>query len=77
MVFIFPARLLTGWALGRALRQDTPRHRAIRWLGRLTILPVALLYAVFVYFMIYLTWNGASSLLEQHAFMVPAPLMSF
>jgi hypothetical protein len=29
-----------------------------------------------VYFTPYLSWNGAMSLLEQHAFLVPAPLMA-
>jgi hypothetical protein len=76
VAFIFPARLLTGWAMSRALRHEQPRHFITRWLGRLAILPVAVVYTLFVYFMPYMTWNGATSLLEQHAFLVPAPLMA-
>jgi hypothetical protein len=76
VAFIFPARLLTGWAMSRALRHEQPRHFITRWLGRLAILPVAVIYALFVYLMPYMTWNGATSLLEQHAFLVPAPLMA-
>jgi hypothetical protein len=75
VVFMLPARLLTGWAMSRSLRRTGRRHALIVWLARATILPVALLYAVFVYFMPYLTWNGASSLLEQHAFLVPTPAL--
>lgn len=76
VLFIFPARLFTGWALSRAQRRETPRHWFPRWLARLGILPVALLYVLVVYFTPYLSWNGVLSLLEQHAFLVPAPLMA-
>lgn len=76
VAFIFPARLLTGWAMSRALRHEQPRNFFSRWLGRLAILPVAAVYALFVYLMPFVTWNGATSLLEQHAFLVPAPMMA-
>jgi len=76
VAFIFPARLLTGWAMGRALRRETPRHFVFRWAGRLAALPVAGVYVLFVYLTQYFSWNGAMSLLEQHAFLVPAPLMA-
>ena len=75
VAFIFPARLLTGWAMSRALRHEQPRHFIFRWMGRLAGLPVAGIYVLFVYITQYLSWNGAWSLLEQHAFLVPAPLM--
>ncbi len=76
VIFIFPARVLTGWAMSRATRREQPRHWFPRWVARLGIVPVALAYTVFVYFTPYLSWNGAWSLLEQHAFLVPAPLMA-
>lgn len=76
VAFIFPARILTGWATSRALRREKDRHWTARWLGRLAILPVALAYVLVVYITPYLSWNGARSLLEQHAFLVPAPLMA-
>lgn len=76
VVFIFPARILTGWAIARALRRDQPRHVLVRWLGRLAILPVVLAYVLIVYATPYISWNGARALLEQHAFLVPAPLMA-
>lgn len=76
VLFIFPARLLTGWAVSRAQRRETPCHWLPRWLARFGIVPVALLYVIVVYFTPYLTWNGIFSLLEQHAFLVPAPLMA-
>lgn len=76
VVFIFPARLLTGWAVGRALRREQPRHWFFRWTSRLALIPVVFFYVLFVYLTQYLSWNGSLSLLEQHAFMVPAPLMN-
>ncbi len=76
VIFIFPARILTGWAMNRALRQEQPRHWFPRWLARLGILPIGLAYVLVVYLTPYLSWNGALSLLEQHAFLVPAPLMA-
>jgi len=76
VAFIFPARVLTGWATHRALRRVKDRHWTARWTGRLAILPVAVVYALVVYLTPFLSWNGARSLLEQHAFLVPAPLMA-
>ncbi len=76
VAFIFPARLLVGWAVSRARRRGAPRHGFFRWSGRLAIVPVVLVYVLVVYLTQYLSWEGTRSLLEQHAFMVPAPLTS-
>ncbi|MBB5035322.1 DUF4013 domain-containing protein [Prosthecobacter vanneervenii] len=76
VIFIFPARVLTGWAMSRATRREEPRHWFARWTARLGMVPVAVFYTLVVYFTPYLSWNGAWSLLEQHAFLVPAPLMA-
>lgn len=76
VVFIFPARILAGWAYGRALRRETPRHGLLRWTTRLGLIPIVLVYVLIVYLSQYLSWNGARGLLEQHAFLVPAPWAS-
>jgi hypothetical protein len=76
VAFIFPARLLTGWAMGRALKRELPRHFIFRWWARLGVIPVAGLYVMIVYLTQYLSWHGAFSLIEQHAFLVPSPLLS-
>jgi hypothetical protein len=73
IAFIFPARLLTGWAAARAARRPTPRHWFFRWTGRLPLLPAALFYVLIVFFTQYTSWNGVWSLYEQHAFLVPVP----
>ena len=62
---------------GRALlvRDEADRHWVFRWLGRLAAIPVVIAYVIFVWATQYLSWHGSLSLLEQHAFLVPAPLM--
>jgi hypothetical protein len=75
VVFIFPARLLTGWAVGRARRRDEPRHFVFRWAARLAAFPVVGIYALITFFSQYLLWYGAFSIYEQHAFLVPVPFL--
>jgi hypothetical protein len=73
IAFIFPARLLTGWAMGRAARRRAPRHWFFRWTGRLPFVPAAAFYVLIVFFTQYTSWHGVWSLYEQHAFLVPVP----
>lgn len=75
VLFILPARLLQGWALSRAERRALPRSRVSQWAARLAALPVVALYVFIVWFSQYLSWHGTLGLLEQHAFLVPAPLL--
>ena len=77
VIFIFPARLLTGWAVHRANRREQPRHWFFRLASRLALVPVLFFYVLVVYLTQYLAWNGSLSLFEQHAFMAPAPLISY
>jgi hypothetical protein len=74
--FMFPARLLTGWALGRARHRDRPRHWFFRWTGRLSMIPVAGFYVLIVFLSQYISWHGVWSLYEQHAFLLPVPFFS-
>jgi hypothetical protein len=75
VAFIFPARVLTGWAVGRARKREKPRFFLFRWMSRLAALPVVGMYVLIVYLTQYLSWYGSWSLLEQHAFMLPAPFL--
>jgi hypothetical protein len=76
IVFMFPARLLMGWALGRARHRETPRNWFFRWTGRLSMVPVAAFYVLIVFFTQYISWHGVWSLYEQHAFLLPVPFFS-
>ena len=75
VVSIFPARLLTGWAMARSNDRRARRPWWTRWVGRLAMVPVVLFYVLLVYFTQYLSWYGVWSLYEQHAFLVPAPFL--
>jgi hypothetical protein len=75
VVFLFPARLLAGWAYARGRRREKPRLWLSVWLGRLGMLPVAITYAIFVWLSQYLLWYGVFSLYHQHAFLLPAPFV--
>jgi hypothetical protein len=76
VIFLAPARLLTGWAYARSGRRDSPRHWIFRLLGRVAITAVALLYVVVVFLAQYTSWEGAGSLYEQHAFLLPVPFIN-
>jgi hypothetical protein len=73
VVFIYPARLLTGWALARAKRRQEPRFFLVRYLARIAELPVVLFYVLVLFFTQYVSWSGAWTLLEQPPFLLPAP----
>jgi len=75
VMFIYPARLLAGWAFGRAARREKPRNWFFRWTGRLAMLPIALIDVVVVYFSQCTSWDGIYSLYEQHPFLLPAPFL--
>jgi hypothetical protein len=76
VVFIFPSRMLTGWAYARAVRRHQPRHWFFRWTIRLAMLPIAAIYVLFVFLAQYTAWEGILSLYEQHAFLLPVPFIS-
>jgi hypothetical protein len=75
LVFMFPARVLTGWAYSRSLRRDPPCHWFFRWTGRIAALPVVAIYVLIVFLSQYTAWRGVWSLYEQHAFLVPVPFL--
>ena len=79
VAFIFPARLITGWAVGRARKSNEIQvspFRVVSWLGAATLtVPVVGLYTLIVFFTRYTSWYGVWSSFEQHAFLVPVPFL--
>lgn len=76
VTFMLPARWISGWAYGRALRREQPRWWGTRIVTRLALVPVVAFYVLLVFFSQYTSWQGAGSLLEQHAFLLPVPFLS-
>jgi hypothetical protein len=52
---------------------SVPRHWIFRVFGRMAIVVAALFYVLVVFLAQYTSWGGASSLYEQHAFLLPVP----
>ncbi|MCA9142100.1 MAG: DUF4013 domain-containing protein [Planctomycetaceae bacterium] len=75
VIFILPARIITGWALARAEKREQPRYFLFRWGARLGSLPLVLFYAFIAFFTQFLSWYGSYSLFEQHAFLTPVPFL--
>lgn len=75
VMFIYPTRLLTGWACGYAGRRPRNRNWFLRQFARLGMLPVAALYVLIIFFTQFTSWHGVASLYEQHAFLVPVPFL--
>lgn len=75
VIFIFPARLVIGWAVGRANRRSERRHFLSRWVAGLGRLPLVAIYVLVLFFTQYTSWYGAWSMLEQHAVLVPVPFL--
>ncbi len=76
ILFIYPARLLTGWAVGRALHHQQPRLFLVRWLSRLAAIPIVVFYIFILFFTQYTSFLGPASILEQHAFLLPVPFLA-
>ncbi len=75
IAFSFPSRLAAGWALGVARHREGPAHFLWRIVMWVPMLPVPLFYVLIVYFTQFTSWNGVWSLYEQHAFLLPVPLL--
>jgi hypothetical protein len=76
IVFILPARMVSGWAYARSLRRgDRPRPWFVVATAPLWSLPVAAVYVLAVFLTQYTSWNGIWSLYEQHAFLLPVPFV--
>jgi hypothetical protein len=77
LAFMFPARLVVGWAYSRPARRAEPRHWLFRWAGRLLIPAAVAVYVLVVFFSQHVGWHGVSTLYEQHAFLLPVPFVSW
>jgi len=79
VAFIFPARLLTGWALGLARKRRQQPLTAWRMICSAFAfsfaIPITTFFVFILFFTRYTSWHGVWSLFEQHALLVPVPFL--
>jgi hypothetical protein len=75
IVSIYPARLLMGWAYGRAIRKERRAWFGIRWTARTLMIPLLALYIVLLFFTQFVGTHGKGVLFEHHAFLLPSPFL--
>jgi len=73
IVSIYPARLLTGWAYGRAVRKERPAWFGVRWICRSLVEPLHVRFICLVFFPQFVGHHGKGVLFEHHAFLLPVP----
>jgi hypothetical protein len=73
---IWPARILSGWALHRGIHSPFPRSWIICWICRLLMVTTATAYTIILWASQHISWSGMSSLFQQHAFLLPGPTAS-
>jgi hypothetical protein len=76
IVFILPARVLSGWAYARSIQcRFWWGNYVLIPLAFVATVPVAAFYVLAVFLSQYTSWNGLASLYEQHAFLLPIPFV--
>jgi hypothetical protein len=75
IVSIYPARLLTGWAYGRAIRKERRAWFGIRWTARGLMVPLLALYTILLFLTQFVGTHGKGVLFEHHAFLLPSPFL--
>ncbi|MEZ6090920.1 MAG: DUF4013 domain-containing protein [Pirellulaceae bacterium] len=79
VAFMLPARLMTGYAVGRGERRRVapgPWHKVLRIGLRFLCLPIIFGYLLFVFLSGFTSWDGLATWLQQHALLVPVPFQS-
>lgn len=70
---IYPARVMTGWALHRAIRRPSLPWFGWRWLSRTIMVPLLALYVFLLFFTPLIGEHGKGVLFEHHALLLPVP----
>lgn len=73
IVTIYPARVLTGWAVYRATHRATTPWFGFRWLSRSLTIPLLALYVFLLFFTPLIGEHGKGVLFEHHALLLPVP----
>jgi hypothetical protein len=73
ILFIYPARLCTGWAYACAERREQRSNLFFIFTGLLMMIPGTAFYVGFVWLTQFVSQKGFASLYEQHPFLLPIP----
>ena len=73
IVTIFPARVVTGWAMHRAIKRKERPGSQFAWLSRSIMLPLIGLYVFLLFFTPLISEHGKGVLFEHHALLLPVP----
>ncbi len=73
IVTIYPARVMTGWVLHRAIRSPKQPWFGWRWMSRTIMLPLLALYVFMLFFTPMIGEHGKGVLFEHHALLLPLP----
>ena len=74
IVSIYPARILTGLAYGRAARRSKSAWYDLTWVCRAVVLGALLAFVFLLFFTQGIGEHGKRTLFEHHAFLLPWPL---
>jgi len=83
IVSIYPAKVIVGWAYGRAARKPVPTETGGKWLFRRIVLPLSVYigaivpllgaYVLMLFFTQAIGAHGKLVLFEHHVFLLPVP----
>ena len=78
VMFTLPSHMMVGWAFGRAQFKERKSWRLLSYPIMILLAPAISFSFTFIFFFTrYTSWNGAWSLFEHHAFLLPAPFWLF
>ncbi len=73
IVMIYPVKVATGWAYHRAAVREKRAFFGFRWLSRLVMAPLLVLFVFLLFFTQFIGEHGKGVLFEHHVFLLPAP----
>jgi len=73
VLLMFPPKLLAGWALRRSNHRTKQVHWFWRWIAWTPMVGAIAIYVGVLYLAKFALWEGAVSILLQHAFLPPVP----
>ena len=73
IVSIYPAKVITGWAVHRAITRERPVWFGISWICRGLWLPLIGIYVFLLFFTPFVAQHGKITIFEHHALLLPVP----